>query len=103
MHRMVSEEQTGSYGHRQVKIAKRPILITLLITLLGSVSDLLDFQWFSDSEKYPVPSNPLRSTILGSANALPFFVFMNYYIDIDIDIDKSVFAEVLDQTKRESH
>ena len=33
--------------------------------------------------------DPLRSTILGSANALPFFVFMNYYIDIDIDIDKS--------------
>ena len=28
---------------------KRPILITLLIILLGSVSDLLDFQRFSDS------------------------------------------------------
>ena len=38
------------------------ILITLLITLLGSVSDLLDFQRFSDSERYPASSNPLRST-----------------------------------------
>jgi len=53
---------------------KRPILITLLITLLGSVSDLLDFQRFSDSRKCPVPLNLLRYTILGSAFALPFFV-----------------------------
>ena len=30
---------------------KRPILITLLITLLGSVSDLLDFQRFSGSHE----------------------------------------------------
>ena len=52
---------------------KRPILITLLITLLGSVSDLLDFQRFSDSEKCRFSSNPLRSTNQGSANALPFF------------------------------
>ena len=68
-------------------------MITLLITLLGSVSDLLDFQRFSDSRKCPASSNPLRFTILGSANALPFFVFMNYYIDIDID--KSEFTGIL--------
>ena len=59
---------------------KRPILITLLITLLGSVSDLLDFQRFSDSRKCRFSSNSLRSTNLGSANALPFFVVRPYEV-----------------------
>ena len=55
----ITEKQTDSLSSG---MDKRPILITLLITLLGSVSDLLDFQRFPDSRKCPAPSNPLRST-----------------------------------------
>ena len=58
---------------------KRLILITLLITLLGSVSDLLDFQRFSDFENARYSSIPLRSTKSGSANALPFFVVSPWF------------------------
>ena len=55
---------------------KRPILITLL----GNVSDILDFQRFPVSPKCRFSSNPLRSTNLGSANALPFFVVRPYEV-----------------------
>ena len=59
------------------------VLITLLITLLGSVSDLLDFQRFSDFENAWYSSIPLRSTnqtleiqgffhFLSGYNRLPF-------------------------------
>ncbi len=68
-------------------------LITLLITLLGSVSDLLDFQWFSDSEKCPVPSNPLRSTIIGSAKPLPFFVVLWYRICIESEVKNGIYSQ----------
>ena len=66
----ITEKQTDSLSSG---MDKRPILITLLITLLGSVSDLLDFQRFSDSRKCRFSSNPLRSTIIGSAFYTSFF------------------------------
>ena len=72
---------------------KRPILITLLITLLGSVSDLLDFQRFSDSRKCRFSSNPLRSTIRGSANALPFFFVLGYHICIESEVKNGIYSQ----------